>query len=97
MGETGDIFFPKLDELGDSITFDQIAIDLIRSQGFEPDVCHSEMEAKRKALMLNDQSAAYPVYFFETDTSSEKVINEFYTKKERLFVFTPLTPTILID
>lgn len=34
--------------------------------------------------MLNDQSAAYPVYFFETDTSSEKAINEFYTEKERL-------------
>ena len=84
MGESGDIFFPKLDESGGSITFDQIAIDLIRSQGFEPDVCHSAMEAKRKALMLNDQSAAYPVYFFETDTSSEKAINEFYTEKERL-------------
>jgi FlaA1/EpsC-like NDP-sugar epimerase len=52
MGASGDIFFPKLDESVDSITFDQIAIDLIRSQGFEPDVCHSEDEAREKAASL---------------------------------------------
>jgi len=31
MGESGDIFFPKLDESGDSITFDQLR-ELFESQ-----------------------------------------------------------------
>ncbi len=48
MGESGDIFFPKLDEEHDMIPFDQIAGDLLHELGFVPDICQSEEEAKQK-------------------------------------------------
>ncbi|HPR33685.1 MAG TPA: polysaccharide biosynthesis protein [Prolixibacteraceae bacterium] len=55
MGESGDIFFPKLDEDRDMIPFDQIAIDLLHYLGMEPDICKSEEEARMKATeRLND-------------------------------------------
>jgi FlaA1/EpsC-like NDP-sugar epimerase len=84
MGESGDIFFPKLDEERDMIPFDKIALALLKSLGLEPDVCQSEEEAKQKALLLNDQSNSYPIYFFGSDTSGEKAFEEFYTEKETL-------------
>ena len=64
------------------ISFDTIAVDLLRYFGMEPDICKSEEEARKKALLLNDSSTIYPVYFFETDTSGEKPYEEFFTEKE---------------
>lgn len=84
MGETGDIFFPILDERKDMIPFDQIVKDLLESFGFEIDVCKSEKEAKEKALIFKENSKSYPVYFFGSDTSGEKSYEEFYTNKEVL-------------
>lgn len=55
MGESGDIFFPKLDEEKDMIPFDQIALDLLHELGLEADICKSEDEAREKALLLNRQ------------------------------------------
>ena len=55
MGESGDIFFPKLDETRDMIPFDQIALDLLKTLGLTPDICQSEDEARLKAMArLND-------------------------------------------
>jgi FlaA1/EpsC-like NDP-sugar epimerase len=48
MGESGDIVFPKLDEERDMIPFEQVAVDLLRALGMEPDVCKSEDEAREK-------------------------------------------------
>lgn len=53
MGESGDIFFPKLDEERDMIPFDQMAIDLLHYLGLEPDICKTEEEAKEKSVILN--------------------------------------------
>lgn len=53
MGESGDIFFPKLDEDRDMIPFDQIALDLLHYLGLEPDICKSEEEAREKSVILN--------------------------------------------
>lgn len=52
MGESGDIFFPKLDEERDMIPFDQIALDLLKELGLTPDICQTEDEAKQKATSL---------------------------------------------
>ena len=54
MGESGDIFFPKLDEERDMIPFDKIALALLEELGMEPDLCASEEEAKEKALRLGE-------------------------------------------
>ena len=53
MGESGDIFFPKLDEERDMIPFDEIALDLLKELGLEADICETEDEAKQKALALS--------------------------------------------
>jgi len=82
LGKSGDIIFPKLDEERDMISFDSIALDLLHYLGLEADVCATEEEARQKALLLNDSSTSYPVYFFETDTSGEKPYEEFYTSGE---------------
>ena len=88
MGESRDIFYPKLDKDRDLIPFDQIAIDLLKKIGLKPDICQSEEEAKQKALLLNnpalETAEGYPIYFFVSDTSGEKSIEEFFTEKEEL-------------
>jgi hypothetical protein len=92
MGESGDIFFPKLDEERDMIPFDRIALDLLKYLGMEADICESEEEAKRKMVLRQAQQPGkaqqpgetYPVYFFSSDTSGEKPYEEFFTEKEDL-------------
>lgn len=84
MGESGDIFFPKLDEDRDMIPFDQIALDLIEALGLKPDICKTEDEARQKAKGRVGDDATYPIYFFGSDTSGEKAFEEFFTEKEKL-------------
>jgi FlaA1/EpsC-like NDP-sugar epimerase len=86
MGESGDIFFPKLDEERDMIPFDQIALDLLKELGLKADICQSEDEAKHKALALSPTCpiVSWPIYFFGSDTSGEKSFEEFFTEKEVL-------------
>jgi FlaA1/EpsC-like NDP-sugar epimerase len=48
MGETGDIFFPKLDDKRDMIPFDRIALDLLKELGLKPEIYKIEEEARSK-------------------------------------------------
>lgn len=82
LGESGDIFYPKLDEEKDMIPFDEIAFDLLKALGLEADICQTEEEARQKALNLNDNPTAWPIFFFESDTSGEKSFEEFFTDEE---------------
>jgi hypothetical protein len=93
MGESGDIFYPKLDEERDMIPFDRIAIDLLHELGYEPDICKSEEEARQKAALLrsdeaghceerSDEATTYPIFLFGSDTSGEKSFEEFFTSEE---------------
>jgi len=85
IGESGDIVFPKLDPARDMISFEQVAVDLLRELGMEPDPCATENEAREK--MKNHAGRVtkkWPVYFFESDTSGEKAFEEFYTPEETL-------------
>ena len=84
MGESGDIFFPKLDEDKDMIPFDRIALDLLKELGLEAEVCKTENEAKEKATALPLNPKSWPIYFFGSDTSGEKSFEEFYTVNEIL-------------
>ncbi|MDR0310440.1 MAG: polysaccharide biosynthesis protein, partial [Acidobacteriota bacterium] len=86
MSECGDIVFPKLDPARDMISFEQLANDLLRELGMEPDPCDTENEAREKMKKRGGGSAAgkWPVYFFESDTSGEKIFEEFYTPDETL-------------
>ena len=80
LGETGNIFFPKLDFHKDQIYFKEIALDFLKENGFEPVLVQSEKEAKEFDFDKNPNK--YPIYFFKTDTSGEKTYEEFYTEEE---------------
>lgn len=81
VGENRDVFFPKLTARSDEKTFAEIAESLLRSHGYEPYLCLSEDEAKRRAEELIKQKK-WPCCFFATDTSGEKTFEEFYVSSE---------------
>jgi len=82
LGNSGEIIFPKLDPKKDLVNFKDIALALLEELGYVADVYSSEQEAKQKAAHLSGNK--YPVYFFESDTSGEKLYEEFYTDSEEL-------------
>ncbi len=83
LGESREIFFPKLEE-GCMMSFDKIAVELLRQKGFEPLCCASEEDALCKMESRPIESAQYPVYFSQSDTSGEKPYEEFYTEDEKV-------------
>ena len=80
LGESGSIFFPKLDFDHHQIYFKEIALAFLNAKGFEPTIVKSEKEAKE--FDFNSNSSKYPIYFFKTDTSGEKTYEEFYSQEE---------------
>jgi FlaA1/EpsC-like NDP-sugar epimerase len=80
LGETGNIFFPKLDFHKDQIYFKDIALDFLKEKLLEPVLVNSEKEAKE--FNIESNPGKYPIYFFKTDTSGEKTYEEFYTEDE---------------
>ena len=80
LGESGNIFFPKLDFHKDQIYFKDIALDFLKSNDLDPEILFSEREAKSFDIKAN--KGKYPIYFFKTDTSGEKSYEEFYTENE---------------
>ncbi len=86
LGQSGEIFFPKLAEES-MMTFSDIAVAFLQDQGFEPVVCASEEEARafnknRDMGPVTSHLTPYPVYFFKSDTSGEKSYEEFSTEGE---------------
>lgn len=81
LGENRDIFFPKLDDNTDLITFSDIARKYLNHLGFEPFECQSEDEARKRAneLILEKK---WPCFFSKSDTTGEKDFEEFYTQKD---------------
>ncbi|WP_157491841.1 polysaccharide biosynthesis protein [Gelidibacter mesophilus] len=77
LGNSGDIFFPKLAE-EQMVFFKDITIDFFKASSRAIAACQSDEEAKTKALTTKEGDP-YPVYFFDTDTSGEKLYEEFYT------------------
>lgn len=80
LGNSGDIFFPKLDFHKDQIYFKDIAIDFLKANQLKPTVVNSESEAK--TFDFDNNKGLYPIYFFQSDTSGEKSYEEFYTDEE---------------
>lgn len=80
LGKTGDIFFPKLME--DELTsFLDITRSFIEQLGFTYAQCDTEAEAKDRAKHISS-TGEYPVYVFNSDTTGEKLYEEFYTADE---------------
>jgi len=83
LGQSSDIFFPKLDE-SQMMTFSDIAELFLAEVGLQAEKCASENEAKEKAAKWKSTDKTYPVYFFKTDTSGEKSYEEFFTKSDQV-------------
>lgn len=82
LGESGDIFFPKLSEHLHLITFSEIAKSYLADMGYKVDDCKSEEEARKKALKLNKRSKSWPCFFSVSNTTGEKDFEEFYSDDE---------------
>ncbi|WP_438966812.1 polysaccharide biosynthesis protein [Flavobacterium sp.] len=82
LGKSGEIFFPKLEE-EEQVYFKAITEDFFKASNREIALCNSDEDARVKALTLNE-SVPYPVYFFTSDTSGEKLYEEFYTDSDEV-------------
>lgn len=79
LGNTAEIFFPKLEEK-DMRRFSEIVPAFLDQFGLTPLYCSSEQEARdQMAYRVNDQ---YPVFLFNSDTTGEKLYEEFFTDTE---------------
>jgi len=94
LGQSGDIFFPRLDE-AQMMTFSDIAINFLREHGFEPFICNTEDQARSFVIPTkvgtpsltaqpSDIHPTYPLYLFTSDTSGEKSYEEFFTQGEEV-------------
>ncbi len=82
-GENRDIYFPKLDEELNLITFSSIADKYLKQLGYEPVQCATEQEARERVDELKAKRQ-YPVYYFTSDTTGEKDFEEFFMDGEDL-------------
>lgn len=82
LGNSGEIFFPKLEE-DEQVFFKDITLDFFKASGRAIDEVHSEQEARNKCAQLTPE-APYPVFFFDSDTSGEKLYEEFFTEVDEL-------------
>ena len=83
LGVRSDIFFPKDDATLKAVSFSDLAILFLQHQGYEPVICETETEARSKVPELA-ASKKWPCYFFQSDTTGEKYLEEFFTKDEIL-------------
>ena len=82
-GENRDIFFPKLSESLNLVSFADIAVKYLENLGYEPYICKDEDEARELAKTLPDMGK-WPCLFTKSDTTGEKDFEEFFTDKEVL-------------
>ncbi len=81
LGNSGEIFFPKLEE-ETMVKFADVVEPFLKEIGYEMKACNSEEEARNAVVEIKE--GKYPVYFFSSNTSGEKLYEEFYTDEEEL-------------
>ncbi|MDC0580884.1 UDP-N-acetylglucosamine 4,6-dehydratase [Amylibacter sp.] len=80
-GNNRDILFPKLNSDFKPIALSDIAVRYLDTNGLKALECATEQEARDRALSMRD-GEPWPCYFFKSDTTGEKEIEEFYTANE---------------
>jgi FlaA1/EpsC-like NDP-sugar epimerase len=81
LGDAGEIFFPKMDYENDQIYFLKFIKPVLNYFNYEPVFFDSEEDAVNAVNIID--SGKYPVYTFKTDTSGEKLYEEFYAEGEQ--------------
>ena len=64
-------------------SFKELAISFLRGKGFSPLECDSEQEARHIAKNQNNLKQ-WPCYFSESETTGEKLFEEFYSEEEKI-------------
>ncbi len=85
LGENKELFFPKQSPEKDLLELTELALEFVKSQGYEPYVCETEEEARRLAPILPEKGK-WAVYFSEADTTGEKGYEEFFTEDEEVIL-----------
>jgi len=75
-GEHRDVFIPKLGKNLPLMKIDEVAYRFVREAGYEPIVCATEQEARNSVKKFKTKGQ-WPVYSFSTDTTGEKLFEEF--------------------
>ena len=83
LGKPGEVFFPKLGE-EQMLTFSSICDKFVEEEGYEKKECTDDEEARRFADQMSYESNIYPVVYFQSDTTGEKVYEEFYVPGEKV-------------
>src|SRR5690606_17736781 len=83
LGGNRDIFFPKLSGALQPTRFSDLALRYLELQGYEPVACDSEQESRDKADALIPEGR-WPCFFFASDTTGEKDLEEFHMPGETL-------------
>ena len=83
LGNTKDIFFPKLDK-SKLYPFYKISNSYLKFFGFDPILHNSEEEAKQANILELMNSNKYPVFYFDSKTTGEKMKEEFFTENEKV-------------
>ena len=81
LGGNRELFFPKLSPEEDLASFAEIAQKYLVDLGYNPCICSSEEEARRLMGELPEKGR-WPCYFFPSDTTGEKEVEEFYSDGE---------------
>lgn len=82
LGKSGEIYFPKLKE-DQMVNFKDITLDFFREMAIPVTECISDDEARNIAATMSIEDP-HPLYFFPSDTSGEKLYEEFYTTADEL-------------
>ena len=81
LGNSGDIFFPNM-KVNELVSFEDITKDFLNYLGMTIDYCRTEELARQKSSKLSNDLKKYPVYFFKSKTTGEKLFEEFFSKND---------------
>jgi hypothetical protein len=65
------------------ISFYEITQKFLEACDYTMLECSTEEEAKKASIHMKKGSREFPVYTFESDTTGEKLFEEFYTEEEK--------------
>lgn len=84
IGNGNEIYYPKINDKKNLISFHLIALKFIRLNNFIPKLCKSENEARNylKSNMKKKSKKYWPCYFFKSNTTGEKSEEVFYSEND---------------
>ena len=77
-----DIFFPKLDSKNDLFLLEDVAKNFLIKNNLKPLIVSSEDEARR--AISNTESGFWPLFLSNSDTTGEKLFEEFYSDSDHV-------------